>query len=64
MSDKLLLFKGELLIKPNLRYNMAHPRRFFMTFDVYKVVRDSKNLYNAAKIILIGDRSKKLCQKY
>ena len=64
MSDILFHFKGELLIKPNLRYNIAHARRFFMTFDVNKVVRDSKNLYNAARIILNRDRSKKLCQKY
>ena len=64
MAYILFHFKGELLITPNLRYNIAHARRFFMTFDVYKVVMDSKNLYNAARIILIGDRSKKLCPKY
>ena len=64
MSDILFHFKGKLLIKPNLRYNIAHARRFFMSFDVNKVVRDSKYLYNAARINLIRDRSKKLCQKY
>ena len=64
MSDILLHFKGELLIIPNLRYNIDHAGRFFKTFDVYKVVRDSKNLYNAARITLIRDRRKKLCQKY
>ena len=64
MSYILFHFKGELLITPNLCYNIAHARRFFMSFDVNKVVRDSKYLYNATRIILIRDRSKKLCQKY
>ena len=64
MSNILFHFKGGLLITPNLRYNIAHARGFFLTFDVNKMVRDSRILYNAARITLIRDRSKKLCQKY
>ena len=64
MSDRQFRFKGGLLITPNLRCNIAHARGFFMTFDVNKEVMDSRILYNAARIILIRDRGKKLCQKY
>ena len=64
MSDILFPFGGGLIIIANLRCNMAHVGRFFWTFDVNKLVRDSKILYNAARIILFRDRSKELCQKY
>ncbi len=47
-EDNLTVFKGKLLVKEDLRRNVAHRERFFVTFDEYSIDRPEHRLIKAA----------------
>lgn len=47
-EDNLNVFKGKLLVKDNLRRNVAHREKFFVAYDEYGLDRPEHRLIKAA----------------
>lgn len=46
-EENLNVFKGKLLVKPNVRENFAHREKFFVAFDEYNLDRPEHRLIKA-----------------
>lgn len=51
-EDNLNVYKGKLLVKEHLKYNLAHAERFYISYDEYSINRAENRLIKATLLKL------------